>query len=187
MQPTNHLSAATRGPGAGPATPTMDIRHTDANCSVVTHGSCFIVIWHNDTELSAVRRLSEIFRGFIDQQPSKVTFLTIVDAGAPVPSSEARTALASFMSQAGERIGASAVIFEGSGFRAAAVRSVVTGLTMLARQGYPHKVFATLTEGIMWINATMRAVHAPELALAASFATGISELRGTLGSHGKPN
>jgi hypothetical protein len=29
---------------------------------------------------------------------------------------------------------------EGTGFRAAAVRSVVTGLTMLARQAYPHRV-----------------------------------------------
>ena len=29
---------------------------------------------------------------------------------------------------------------EGTGFRAAAVRSVVTGLTMLAKQAYPHRV-----------------------------------------------
>ena len=44
-------------------------------------------------------------------------------------------------------IKASAVAFEGQGFRAAAVRGVVTGLTALARQPFPHKVFAHVA---MW-------------------------------------
>ena len=44
----------------------------------------------------------------------------------------------------------SAVIFEGSGFKSAAVRGVVTGMTMLAQQRYPHRVFATIEEASGW-------------------------------------
>ena len=46
-------------------------------------------------------------------------------------------------------------MFEGSGFRAAAVRSVVVGLTMLAKQGFPHKVFANLPDAADWLDAEL--------------------------------
>ena len=46
----------------------------------------------------------------------------------------------------------SAVVHEGTGFRAAAVRSVVTGLAMMANLPYPHKVFATVDDAGRWLH-----------------------------------
>ena len=45
----------------------------------------------------------------------------------------------------------SGVAFEGSGFMAASVRSVVVGLTLLAKQTYPHRVFPNVKEASFWI------------------------------------
>lgn len=68
-----------------------------------------------------------------------------------MPPSDARESIAGFLRDASDYIQASGVVFEGTGFRAAAVRSVVVSLTMLARQQYPHKVFATLEETALWL------------------------------------
>ena len=49
---------------------------------------------------------------------------------------------------------AAATVIEGSGFRAAAVRTAVASLFLLARPPFPHKVFGDLAEGAGWVIAT---------------------------------
>jgi hypothetical protein len=56
-----------------------------------------------------------------------------------MPSSEARKALADLMSMP-QLIRGSAVIMEGTGFRAAAVRRVVTGFALLSHHEFPHRI-----------------------------------------------
>lgn len=68
-----------------------------------------------------------------------------------MPTPQARTELANFLADSGMNIHYSALVYEGSGFRAAAVRSVVTGLSMIASQAFPHKVFASTSEGAAWM------------------------------------
>src|SRR5262249_33324306 len=70
-----------------------------------------------------------------------IGLLTIVEARTPMPNAQARDALAAFLKEASGYIRASAVIFEGNSFRASAVRGVATGLTLLAKQPFPHKFF----------------------------------------------
>jgi hypothetical protein len=52
---------------------------------------------------------------------------------------QVRKALADLLTES-HIIRCSAVIMEGTGFRAAAVRGVVTSLTMLARHEFPHRI-----------------------------------------------
>jgi hypothetical protein len=77
--------------------------------------------------------------------------LTIIDENAPAPSAEARTAIARLFESGASDVVSSAVAFEGSGFRAAFVRGVVTSLTLLARQPFPHKVFPGVTQAAAWL------------------------------------
>lgn len=56
------------------------------------------------------------------------------------------------MLQAAAPVGCcAALVFEGTGFRAAAVRGVVTVLNTLARQAYPYKSFGTVDAGATWV------------------------------------
>ncbi len=134
----------------------------------------FIVIWRHDTTMDGVRALERQHTEHGQAHPGGGGLLTIIEQGAPMPSSEVRTALAKFMTAGARFIRSSAVAFEGAGFRAAAVRGVVTGLTMLARQPYPHKVFATMPEAIQWLGTSLKQTAQLDLdssALLAALAT----------------
>jgi hypothetical protein len=116
----------------------------------------FILIWRHDTTLEGLKALDKAMREHETRCPEGSGLLTIIEQGAPMPSSEVRTAMARFLTELARFIKISAVAFEGAGFRAAAVRGVVTGLTMLARQPYPHKVFATMPEAAQWLGRSLR-------------------------------
>jgi hypothetical protein len=136
----------------------------------------FIVIWRHDTTSDGVRNLDLKLRDHEKAHPDGCGLLTIIEQGAPMPTSEVRTALARFMTEGARVIRSSAVAFEGAGFRAAAVRGVVTGLTMLARQPYPHKVFATMPDAAQWLGASLRETAKLNVDSAALLAA-LSDLR----------
>jgi hypothetical protein len=68
----------------------------------------------------------------------------------------------------GERLRAVAVVIEGSGFRAAIVRSVASGIVRLARpkSRTPVSYFATIDDGVGWLSesANLRGERAVRIA-----------------------
>ncbi len=140
---------------SGPSNGGARVHVLDANHCMATWHNFVIVIWRKDTTADAVKQLRELFQK-TSTMTQAVCLLTIVEPNAPPPSSDVRDALAGVLGEFGKLIKFSAVAFEGSGFRAAMVRGVVTGLTMLARMPYPHKVFAGVDDSVRWLcgNAT---------------------------------
>jgi len=49
---------------------------------------------------------------------------------------------------------AAATVVEGTGFRAAAVRTALASMFLIARPSFPHKVFGDLMESAEWLIAT---------------------------------
>ena len=127
----------------------------------------FIVIWRHETTSEGVHILGGKLKEHHDAYPGGGGLLTIIEQGAPMPTSEVRTDLARFLTEGARVIRSSAVAFEGAGFRAAAVRGVVTGLTMLARQPYPHKVFATMADAAQWLGTSLKETAKLEVDSAA--------------------
>lgn len=97
------------------------------------------IIWLRETTLEGIQSSNRLVAEVARHHPKGIALLTVISEVAPMPSSEARRALADLMS-AHLRIRCSAVIMEGTGFRAAAVRSVVTGLMLLSHHEYPHRM-----------------------------------------------
>ncbi|WP_433931410.1 serine/threonine-protein kinase [Sorangium cellulosum] len=139
----------------------------------------FCIIWRRETAEDDVRRVSEACAEFAKQHPRGIGLLTIVEDGAPLPQAPARRALARFLAEASAFIRCSAVVLEGSGFRAAAVRSVVTGLSLVARQRFPHKVCDIEEAGLMFAEILPAAtgIAVSDAALRAS----LDELREVVG------
>lgn len=123
---------------------------------LATWGPVFICVWRHETTMDGVHALTQRFADFSHGAAHGAGLLTIVEANAPVPEGHVRDSLAGFMKKGAGTIRSSAVVHEGSGFRAAAVRGVVTGLTLLARQPFPHRVFATADEGCRWLASSLR-------------------------------
>lgn len=132
-----------------------EIKHSDPDLSLATWGDAFLLIWHHNTTVTGVSTLERTLNAFAAERPNGIGLITVVEESAPMPPSDARDVLAQFLERASSHIKVSSVAFEGSGFRAAAVRSVVAGLTMVARQSYPHKVFATVEEAMTWMAPQM--------------------------------
>ena len=97
------------------------------------------LVWRHETTLEGIQNSNTLVAEVARRHPKGIALLTVISAVAPMPSSEARKTLADLMSS-NRCIRCSAVIMEGTGFRAAAVRSVVTSLTLLSRHDFPHRI-----------------------------------------------
>ena len=64
---------------------------------------------------------------------------------------EGRKGVADLSTKYTNHISGTAVICEGTGFRATAIRSIVTAVRMASRASHPQKVFATAEEAIGWL------------------------------------
>jgi hypothetical protein len=129
--------------------PTPTVLHSEYDFAVGKHGPVFIVAWRHETTVEGMKRVASLFSScrFL---PQSAGLFTIIDPDAPLPNNEARDAGAQFMRASSAEIAVSAVVFEGAGFRNAAVRAVVTGLTLLARQPFPHRVFSNTGQAARW-------------------------------------
>jgi hypothetical protein len=79
---------------------------------------------------------------------------------------------------AGKSVACSGIVFEGTGFKMAAVRAIVTGLTMLARPEFPHLVFADVQEASKWMCARLPSLGASgEIGIWSA----VNELRDLIG------
>jgi cytochrome c556 len=119
---------------------------------VFTWRNVTCAVFKRETTLGGVRTIQRVYDDLAGKFPEGVLMVTIVEEGAPMPVVEVRDALAKFLASGAGRSKMSAVIHEGIGFRAAAVRAVVTGLAMVAKLPYPHKVFATPTDAARWFS-----------------------------------
>jgi len=117
---------------------------------IATWANVVILVWRNETTLKGVEAVQKVYDNLSAANPKGIFLMTVVEFGAPMPSADVRDALARFLASGSGRMILSGVTHEGTGFRAAAVRSVVTGLALLAKLPYPHKVFATVDEAAAW-------------------------------------
>jgi hypothetical protein len=130
------------------------ILRNQADFAIAVYRDVFVLVWRHDTTMEGCAAVRHDLFEMAQTRPKGLALITIVEELAPMPPAESRQELAKILTDASDHIRASAVVFEGTGFRAAAVRSVVVGLTMLARQKFPHKVFGNLPDAASWMHAT---------------------------------
>ena len=148
----------------------------DRHHRIGTWGPVFFVLWKGETEPSTADRIQESLRAFVPTlEGRRAALFTVVAKEAPMPSSEARTALSNILRQGADAVLASAVVMEGDGFRASMVRSVATGLALVARQPFPHRVFAATEDAAAWID--LRLGGSAPRASAAEILMALEELR----------
>ena len=121
---------------------------------VVTWRNCLTVFFRHETTLAGVIAVQNVYDRYAKEYPSGLCLLTVVERGAPMPPSDVRLALAKFLESGAGYVKMSAVVHEGAGFSAAAVRSVVTGLALLTRLPFPHRVFASVEDAVSWFGSS---------------------------------
>jgi hypothetical protein len=99
----------------------------------------YLMAWAQATTRLAARISGPIF------------VLTIIDGVTPTPDEASRKAIRNTISRHKDQIGAFAYVVEGRGFAAAAIRSVVSLMSLAARYPFPQKVFANVPEATQWL------------------------------------
>jgi hypothetical protein len=135
-----------------------------------------IQIWRTGTSLDAALKVRAAAHQLSASQTGSVATLVVVEPQAAMPDSDARAQLAGMIDDQQGRMICAALVHEGQGFRAAAVRAVMTGLMALTRQPVPHQVRATVEQACAWFGTERRlnADHVLQLARV------VEELRGRI-------
>jgi hypothetical protein len=119
------------------------------------HCNVAMALWRGETTLAGIHDLGKLLRAVRLRHPGGIGLLQVVEPNAPPPDARARNAIASLLAGEREALSCSALVFEEAGFKMAAVRAIVSGITALARPGYPHVVFADVVKGVHWMHGLL--------------------------------
>jgi hypothetical protein len=143
-----------------------DEGHVAAMCNRV-----FVIVWKQAISLPAVIALGQTLREAAPASPGgRVGTFTVIERGYALPKNEARDQMVAAMR--GSPIAFTLVVYEESGFVAAAIRGILTGMSLLVGPALPIHLSATVAEGALWVEK-----NAPSYATAAELEAGIRELR----------
>jgi hypothetical protein len=108
-------------------------------------GPLAIAIFDRATTDEDVDALARLLGQMARAQPS-IAVLSVIGSDCTVPDAKVRNRLTSEVKNVQKQLIAAATVIEGSGFRAAALRGAVTGMTLFLRASYPAKTFATVRD-----------------------------------------
>jgi hypothetical protein len=147
---------------------TAKIENSTKDYLLATWQHVFLALFRGETSVDAVRDAQRVFDQHMTANPEGVLLLTIVEQGAPMPEASARNEIGKLLRSGAGRTKKSAVVYEGDGFRAAAVRSVVTGLAVFSKPPYPHKIFGKVSEAAGFLADPSKGVTGNQLATIVS-------------------
>ncbi len=135
-----------------------------------------MLVWRGITTEPRAR----LATGTLREMASRGRFgvVVVVEPEASPPGADTRPMFAKAMRDCGDQNAGVAYVIPADGFRGAAIRSAVTGLSLLAREPYPTKVFRSLPEATAWLAPRV----SPEMA-ALSLQVAVGAVRLAMPAH----
>lgn len=110
-----------------------------------------VLVWKQPPNLAGIEQCTSVFRSLRAQKKRFAMFVVVDErAGLEMPK-EVRAALGELLKEYQKDLLASVVVFEGSGFRASIVRSVVATIALVNRLEFPSTVEAKTLDGATWL------------------------------------
>lgn len=130
----------------------VTICRTNSDCVFGFARGVAVAFWRFHTNAQDVLELEATASQARKASGQPVALIQVVPASAITPDAEARAALARMLRNLYGSVSHSAIVHEAEGFRAAMIRSIVTGVAALSNPGFPHRVFGRLPEAVAWIS-----------------------------------
>ena len=112
-----------------------------------------IVVWVSGADGPAAKRMRGIAQHLISKYPDGHSNVTIVLNGVAPPTEEARVAFGHIFDGRVSDLRCMAVVLEGEGFWASALRSTVTNLRQGNTSSFALKLFSSLEQVAEWLPA----------------------------------
>jgi hypothetical protein len=131
-----------------------------------------VIISRDAPSFTVMKTIVAELEGLAKQCGTRTGALLIVSSTCPPPSEEARSYIRTELARSS--MVAAAQVVEGTGFRGAAMRAVLSVLQLALRAPYPMTIFSGVDEATLWLCKELqtRAGRAPN---AANFAAAIRE------------
>jgi hypothetical protein len=133
------------------AAPELQISHRAPGLMLATFGEVFIAVWST----KPTRDLFELQRASlataVENAPGRTFFLCVISPNAEPPDQAERDASTRMITHHGARLAGTACVIEGTGFRAAITRTVLTGIVLFARSPSPVLFFEEMDAAVQWM------------------------------------
>jgi hypothetical protein len=133
---------------------------SDSTCTIYRGRALVVLSWQAQPTVAGVGALSHALLATVKGNAEGTLLCALIDTEMPMPDAATREALQAGIKRLGLLRGAVNVI-SGTGFRAAAMRGMLSGFGMLLRQRYPLSFVATESEAALFLVNNWPASDAP--------------------------
>ena len=118
---------------------------SDDGLGIAEIGTVCLVVWRAPVIATRFERQRLALQRVVERCPGRAGFVCVIESGVPVPDDEFRRASIDLVGSHGDQLKCVVCVIEGSGFRAAATRSVLSGMALLLpRRGFEFRITATV-------------------------------------------
>ncbi len=135
----------------------VEIAFGDEVSAVGYVGNVLVSVTRNRQLIENLRRLRKAIDVHFKRWPGGVATISVLEPSAysSMVSSEEREEIGALARDYMAR--GVALVIEGTGFRPAAVRVMISGVYLVTRVSYPRKIFGNVNEGSQWLITTASA------------------------------
>ncbi|HZS41711.1 MAG TPA: hypothetical protein VFF06_33000 [Polyangia bacterium] len=130
--------------------PAANVWFADTGCAIATRGNLFVNVMREAQTLERLREVRRHIERHVAAWGTNTISISVLEPGATAAApKEVRDETAAITRDYGSI--AAAIVIEGSGFRAAAVRAVVAAIYLVSHSPYPHKIVESVDDGARWL------------------------------------
>jgi hypothetical protein len=140
----------------------LKILHEEPGFTMGVYENVFLWAFRESSTLERIERSRAAFADLRARYPKGFGVMTIVREDAPVSMpSAARERSNAITAEFRANFVALSTVIEGSGFRSATLRSIISGIQLFARVSCPAKVFADAENAAAWMGPLCAPKGAP--------------------------
>jgi hypothetical protein len=114
-------------------------------------GTVCIVVWQGAVTPSRFKRQCDALHDVAERHPGRAALLCVVEPTTPPPEEAMRNASIELISGLGDKLSCVACVIEGTGFRAAATRNVLSGMSLRVKHPSELMFAASVAEAAPWV------------------------------------
>jgi hypothetical protein len=138
--------------GAPRRPPQFRVVYSDAGLAVGEIERMCVAVWRGEVTTRRFRQQQDTLRDVVTRGEGLSTFLCVIEPTAIPPNDELRRASTDMVLSFGDQLKCVACVIEGTGFKAAITRGVLSGMVLLLRNRRVEITFCTnVVEAAKWI------------------------------------
>jgi len=115
-------------------------------------GRVCVTIWRKKSTRERFERQRAALADLVDRHPGEAGFMCVVEKSSEPPEDEyVRRGSATMITDHGAKLSGISVVSEGTGFRVAVARSLMSGMMFLMRNPAPIRIFESVPTGSNWL------------------------------------